>query len=413
MVKGALKTPGLWLLLGGVCAAGAACAADAAGAAQAAKSTPAPDYAALWQGEAVTQWKNANTGSTSYVEALRQDGRGALFAPGRQEADRCAPETDPHCRAVQIVDKKGGVPGIDPDVSGSLMDGRDDIVGKAEDLVDLTGTGSSAGACRPVTSTVTTPGEVKTCARQVLTEDKPVAVEHACYERWEDIMAESSRWLCEMTHRTQASYTCHVEQLLRQKGTATLTCYEGKKDAETRTCPVTVTAKEEHRYLASCTRPRYTKSTRECTQVLTVVPSATCTIGEVVAVEQTDTSIMTQDATDGLDTFRMEYVCKDAKNPTIRLGTNNHTKGGVDQWIETVDSTIEKWYRRTYGQVWYSGHNTCEGTTCTALVTMTAYEGETPNFVYTGAITLRLVYTKFQKLDETEHWTTTCTGEGS
>ncbi|MGN1208873.1 MAG: hypothetical protein ACI4SV_01120, partial [Duodenibacillus sp.] len=314
---------------------------------------------------------------------------------------------------VQIVDRKGGVPELDPDVSGNLMAGRNDVVGKAEDLVDLKGTGSSAGACRPATSTVTRPGEVKTCQRQVLKSESQVAVDHACYERWEDIMAESSRWLCEMTHRSKESVSCHVDAIMKQAGTATLTCFEGKKDPETRTCPVTVTAHQEHRYLASCTRPRYTKTARECTQTLTVVPAGTCTIGEVTGVQVTDTSILTQDATDGLDTFRLEYVCSDTANPVLRLGTNNHTNGPVDRWIETTYTIIEQSDKRTYGQVYYSGVNQCEGNTCTANVTMTAYEGVTPDYIYTGQLTLRLVYTKFQKTEEVEHWTQTCTGEGS
>ena len=78
-------------------------------------------------------------GDTASIEALRENGQGVLFGPGRADADACHKATDPRCRAVQIVDRLSEVPNpVDPDLSGGLMAGRDDVVATAPDRVDLT-----------------------------------------------------------------------------------------------------------------------------------------------------------------------------------------------------------------------------------------------------------------------------------
>ncbi len=74
-------------------------------AVEAARRTPVPDYAALQQSSDIKDVVQEVTGDTTALEALRQDGQGALFAPGRAEADRCHSQGDPTCLAVQVVDR--------------------------------------------------------------------------------------------------------------------------------------------------------------------------------------------------------------------------------------------------------------------------------------------------------------------
>lgn len=90
------------------------------------------------------------SGNTDALKALRDGGQAKLYAPGRSEADRCAKAGDPKCLAVQVVDRTGHAGStVNPDVTGDLMKGYDDVVGSAEDRVDFDGTGNEYRGLSP------------------------------------------------------------------------------------------------------------------------------------------------------------------------------------------------------------------------------------------------------------------------
>ena len=117
-------------------------------AVNAGKTMPIPDFDVITMGEDVTDFVKNNTGNTEELEALRQNGQGVLYDPGRAEADACWSRNDPKCLAVQMVDKGStNRPKLDPDEADKLLGGRDDVIDNADDWVDLGGNGSSAGNC--------------------------------------------------------------------------------------------------------------------------------------------------------------------------------------------------------------------------------------------------------------------------
>lgn len=263
-------------------------------AVDAARKTPLPDYSALQGAADIQDAIHAATGNTQTLEALRQDGQGMLFAPGRTEADRCKSAGDPTCLAVQVVDRESTTrPEIDPDVSGDLEAGRDEIVGNAEDWVHIEGTGST-GTCRPNISTVVKPSVTHTCDVRVSQES--TSETHACLIAWESILEESSRWMCRIVDRKEFSATCSVPVVVKQETTSTVACYEGVKNATPASCPVTVTAETKEKHLAVCVRPKYRTIVRQCSKRLVVKPSGTCTVGTVTEATNTDYAALTEDS---------------------------------------------------------------------------------------------------------------------
>lgn len=202
--------------------------------------------------EAITQM----TGNTEALKALREGGQAKLYAPGRTEADRCADERDPKCLAVQVVDHTGHAgPTVNPDVTGDLMKDYDDVVESAGNRVDLSGTGTSTGECRPATTIVTTPETTETCDVRLTASE----VIRTCRERTENFFSPASRWYCRITEAHKASATCVLPVVVPQRKTFTVACREGKRDPEVKTCPATVTTDVKSVWEAACTRPVWKK----------------------------------------------------------------------------------------------------------------------------------------------------------
>lgn len=133
-------------------------------AVNAGKTMPIPDFDVITKGEDVTDFVKNNTGNTEELEALRQNGQGVLYDPGRAEADACWSRNDPKCLAVQMVDKGStNRPKLDPDEADKLLGGRDDVIDNADDWVDLGGNGSSAGNCEDYITVIPKPEETLTC----------------------------------------------------------------------------------------------------------------------------------------------------------------------------------------------------------------------------------------------------------
>lgn len=354
-------------------------------------------------------------GGTAQFEALRENGQGVLFAPGRADADACHKATDPRCRAVQIVDRLAEVPNpVDPDLSGGLMAGRDDVVATAPDRVDLTnGVTSSTGSCRPITTTVTVPPETHTCEKRTVTTGGDETTKR-CAEEWIAILDEASRWACRIAWFTRRELACTVPVEVPQDRTQTFVCYEGAKDPAIRTCPVTVTPQTRPMWSAVCLEPRYAVKKKACDKRLVVSAQATCTPGTFVEAVNRDAAVLGEDAVTGLDRLRVRYGCvQESGAPKIEIATNA-TGSDFNESFTTRESTFDV-VRVVHEDTWrVAGSIDCAADNgCTARVTMTVYDGTGTNHVLTGSLTCVLAFNRFAIGQETDRWIETCTESGS
>lgn len=377
-------------------------------AVDAARKTPLPDYSALQGAADVQDAIHAATGNTQTLEALRQDGQGMLFAPGRTEADRCKSAGDPTCLAVQVVDRESTTrPEIDPDVSGDLEAGRDEIVGNAEDWVHIEGTGST-GTCRPNISTVVKPSVTHTCDVRVSQES--TSETHACLIAWESILEESSRWMCRIVDRKEFSATCSVPVVVKQETTSTVACYEGVKNATPASCPVTVTAETKEKHLAVCVRPKYRTIVRQCSKRLVVKPSGTCTVGTVTEATNTDYAALTEDSIPGVETLTVSAACRERAGglPEVVFSTNSVTGGACDITVSTAEPVFDIPLSVSGGSVRFAGTTHCNGRDCITEARMTVWAGTGAASVYSGEVFVRLAFIRFMKTGEADYWQEDC-----
>lgn len=377
-------------------------------AVEAARKTPLPDYSALQGAADIQDAIHAATGNTQTLEALRQDGQGMLFAPGRTEADRCKSAGDPTCLAVQVVDRESTTrPEIDPDVSGDLEAGRDEIVGNAEDWVHIEGTGST-GTCRPNISTVVKPSVTHTCDVRVSQES--TSETHACLIAWESILEESSRWMCRIVDRKEFSATCSVPVVVKQETTSTVACYEGVKNATPASCPVTVTAETKEKHLAVCVRPKYRTIVRQCSKRLVVKPSGTCTVGTVTEATNTDYAALTEDSIPGVETLTVSATCRERAGdlPEVVFSTNSVTGGACDITVSTAEPVFDIPLSVSGGSVRFAGTTHCNGRDCITEARMTVWAGTGAASVYSGEVFVRLAFIRFMKTGEADYWQEDC-----
>lgn len=377
-----------------------------------AKAIPMPDYALLQSQGAIKDFTSSVTGDTHQTESLYQSGQGQLFAPGRNEADRCQGQTDSHCIAVQIVDRGSTEkPTIDPDVSGNLIGGRDDVVGNADKWVDeekLNGNGTSVGNCRPNVSTVTKPAQTQTCDVRVATTS--TSVTHTCSIDFESIYSETSLWACEIFQGGTENKTCSVPVVVKQETTSTLTCFEGKVDPVAKTCSVIVTPYTEARHQATCVKPQFKSVTRTCTRRLVVVPETTCRIGSVAETSVTDYADLTEDGVPGADTLKASYTC--AESPlALLLTVNAKVSGdGADLQLRVGADAFNISRDIEGGRVQLTGQTSCTAADCISEIHMRVFQAKGLEHIYTGEVAVRLAFKKFVKTAEKEQWSESCTG---
>lgn len=381
-------------------------------AVEAARKTPLPDYAGLQSSGDIKDVLERVTGDTTAIESLRQNGQGILFAPGRTEADRCRGEDDPTCLAVQVVDRAStDRPSIDPDESGDLMGGRDEVVDNAGDIVDVEGNGSSTGTCRPHSQTVQKPSVTHTCDVRVGSES--TSTTNTCTTAWESILEEASKWVCRIVDRNTFSATCSVPVVVAQETTSTVACWEGVKEPLRETCPVTVTSEVKKKFLAACVRPKLKKVERRCSRRLVVKPEATCTVGTETKASNTDWAVLMQDPVPGADTLEVAAVCtqgKEGEMPLLTFKTNAAAGALPTLSVSTREEIFDVPMVVDRGTVRFSGSTTCNGSQCISSVRMSVYAGTGSSAVYSGDVFVRLVFVRFMKTGESEHWTETCTG---
>ena len=357
-------------------------------AVEAARKTPLPDYSALQGAADIQDAIHAATGNTQTLEALRQDGQGMLFAPGRTEADRCKSAGDPTCLAVQVVDRESTTrPEIDPDVSGDLEAGR---------------------TCRPNISIVVKPSVTHTCDVRVSQES--TSETHACLIAWESILEESSRWMCRIVDRKEFSATCSVPVVVKQETTSTVACYEGVKNATPASCPVTVTAETKEKHLAVCVRPKYRTIVRQCSKRLVVKPSGTCTVGTVTEATNTDYAALTEDSIPGVETLTVSAACRERTGdlPEVVFSTNSVTGGACDITVSTAEPVFDIPLSVSGGSVRFAGTTHCNGRDCITEARMTVWAGTGAASVYSGEVFVRLAFIRFMKTGEADYWQEDC-----
>ena len=401
MVKRLLGMAG-WLWLGGT--AQALTPAEAIDAGYAAGRI---DWSAVTANRPAADYVGGASGSTEALEALRDGGQAKLYAPGRTEADRCHSASDPKCLAVQVVDRAGQTgPTVNPDVTGDLMKGYDDIVGSAEDRVDLDGTGSTTGDCRPASAVVTRPETTETCDIRVTA----TSIEKTCRETTENFYGTASRWYCRIREAHNETASCVMPVAVPQRKTFTVACREGKRDPDIKTCPTTVTTVVKNVWEAACTRPVWKKVTKTCTRRLLVKPAATCRVGETVSALVTDYGFLGEDAVPGADALALEYRCDVRAFPILRIKTDSKTRGALDRVFETSDAVFDFFEPHGAHTLRLAGSLVCgEDNVCTAEATMTVYRGSGRETELMGHLTKSLRFTKYAKTGETEYWEESCT----
>lgn len=374
-------------------------------AVNAGKTMPIPDFDVITKGEDVTDFVKNNTGNTEELEALRQNGQGVLYDPGRAEADACWSRNDPKCLAVQMVDKGStNRPKLDPDEADKILGGRDDVIDNADDWVDLGGNGSSAGNCEDHITVIPKPEETLTC--EVRTNREPgSSVEETCEKRFDEILSEASVWACETTLKETKEATCSVPVVVRQQTTTTLACFEGKKDATSQTCPVVVTPGQKEKHYAACFKPVYKAVTKTCTRRLVVTTDSSCKVGSTQSASNSDLGGLGEDAVPGADTLTVTSVCR---VDGIELALTVNSKPAVT--VKTTTDVFETVEPITGGLARFAGKVTCNKADCIADIKLTVYKSAGTNHVYQGDVSLRFPFTRFVKNAETDHWSETCTG---
>ncbi len=376
------------------------------------RAMPLPDYTKLHRDSGVSGWLTQTQG-TQALQALRENGHGVLFAPGRADADACANRHDERCLAVQVVDRNAGTrPSVDPDLTGHLMAGHDDVVAHAAEHVDLGTTGMRPGVCHPATAAVAGAKETHVCdIRQEPTVHEQRAT---CAKRWQAIIEHAERWACETRWRQPFQTHCAVPVVVPQRTTSTVACWEGELAAEARTCSVIKrdAVREQHR--AVCLTPQWKRVTRRCTRKLIVAPVASCTPGVISRASNTS-GALAADAVAGVDTLSLAYVCEASERPTVSLATND-AHGAALALGKTAAAQFDFTVAVAGGSVRLTGTNTCsdeDATACQAQALMRVYRGTGSTHVYQGEVTVRLAYRCFAITSQPQRWQEDCTVTGA
>lgn len=369
------------------------------------KSMTLPTWESLSGNGAANGFIGSVSGDTETTQSLWAEGQGKLFAPGRTEADRCRNASDPTCLAVQVVDKTGtNPPTVNPDLTGGLIAGRDEVVNNTDKWADLGGNGAGGEDCRPIVLPVVPPAVTQTCD---IRKGSPDA-EKTCTETVTEIFERTSRWKCRVTADPERVETCVNPVVVQNKHTLTVTCWEGKTDGQTRSCPVVVTEYVKPVFNAVCLTPHFKKTVKTCRRKLTVKPAATCAAGDVTEVTVTDHAVLKEDSVPAMDTLTLTYTCADAKTPTVAMTVNAaagpvsfSASGSAWDLVKDVAGNTAR----------FEGELTCNVAACTAAVTLMVYRGTGESRVYQGKVTARLVFTKYVLLNEADFWDETCTKE--
>lgn len=360
-----------------------------------------PDWQALQADRAVQAYVQENTADTQRTESLWQNGQGVLFGPGRSQADACWSRTDERCLAVQIVDQGSKQPpAVEPDLAQRWAVDRQAIVEAVPDIVHT-------GACRPVMTTVPASTRTITCDKQLVQQAGTQRVEH-CAVQVHDIVHARNRWMCEVTRKRMFDATCTVPVTVPTHTRSELTCFEGQRADEVHTCPVTVHAAMRSEEVAVCAHTHYERRTQTCEEKLVVEPVTSCKPGSVQETVVQNTADLREDNVPGADTLRVAYTCAEGDRPLLTMGTNSSNDSGVDITVYTDEPYWDRRILLKGGSARVIGTRTCSEGTCVAEVSLLVYRGQGTSAAYSGTLFARLAFEPLVKLDEIEHWSSSC-----
>lgn len=367
-----------------------------------------PDAIELFGNAALKEALKKNTGTTDSLKALRQTGSESLFEPGRRGVDAAYTKSDPTSAAVVIVDKgAGNRPTVEPDPTGDVGKDLALVKGKAQELLPGLENLSTVGACRPVTTTVAGDVITRTCDIRSFESAGSYSEKH-CSISLENLSRHQSRFRCTNEAFREQVFELAVPVVPTYTTTTTMTCLEGKRNAEIKTCTVTFEDKEQTREEAYCVRPVYTTTRKVCTKRLKIKPTATCVPGAVVRARAHDAGNLTEDSVPGADTLEVAYACGNATRPVIRLGVNTKTGKDVDYFVETADTAID--IARIVGgnTLRFTGSIACDEAACSAPVTLTVFRASGEDRVIAGTLKTTLFFSPFAVTSETEYWKESC-----
>lgn len=386
-----------WTVLAGILCFGAAALAQTM-----------PDAATLFNNASVKEALGKNTGTTDALKALRQTGSELLFEPGRRGVDAAYEKSDPTSAAVVIVDKgAGNRPTVDPDPTGEIRKDLALLKGKSQELLPGLENITAVGACRPITTTVSGDVVTRTCDIRSF-ESAGTYVEKHCSITLENLTRAQSLFRCTNEAFRERVFELAVPVVPTYTTTTTMTCLEGKRNAEIKTCTVTFEDKEQAREEAYCVRPVYTTTRKVCTKRLKIKPTATCVPGAVVRARAHDAGNLTEDSVPGADTLEVAYACGNATRPVIRLGVNTKTGKDVDYFVETADTAIDIVRIVGGNTLRFTGAITCEKDACSAPVTLTVFRASGEDRVIAGTLQTTLFFSPFAVTSETEYWEESC-----
>ena len=382
---------------------------SAAAARAVAKSVAVPDVASLFNETNAKEVLEHDRSATATLEALRATGGERLYEPGRADVDACYAKSDTRCAAVVIVDRGAGTRAtVNPDPTGEITASYEVVKSGASELIPELAVESSVGSCRRVSKTLTGAALTHTCDIRVGLEETAATEEKQCLINLETLTQRVSTYRCVVENFREFETVVSVPVIPTYSYTTTVTCLEGKRNAETRSCTVVRTSSDVERHEATCITPRYKAVKKTCRRRLTVKPVATCTPGSEVAAIVSDTATLTEDDVAGCDTLKIAYRCNAEGEPKVAVATNGG--GGSDFSIEfvTADTVIDETLFSGENTLHFYGNRSCDEGACRATVTMEVYKGKGEGRLYFGAVRAILNFMKFSLTSETESWEETC-----
>lgn len=329
-----------------------------------------------------------------------QGGNGVLFGPASGRVVACRGETDPECRAVQVLDKGFSER---PAVPDDVLEGRDDVIDNAGD--EIPGIGGEEGCTSFVIETK--PVE----ETEVCRAGSPFG-ELTCRAGWEDsVVSIQTRWACGKTSPIREALVCRVPAHFSTTTEHTERCFFDESAlAVAYTSTVTTEAEATAVFPATCRATQMVTEEVGCSKVLEVTGAPSCTIGDVSTSTTAGPPWVFQDSCAGGDTVTIEQTCERVTSDRLRTlkvtlnGWAPRTIRGTNAVTATAQDGVCK---ATFDVESHS----CNGTDCLAKVTVTIRNGG----VLQGTITALHPYQGYATSGGLiDSWTDNCQGlEGS
>ena len=237
---------------------------------------------------------------TGKEQALFQDGMGALFEPAVGAVVGCRDQSDPACRAVQILDR--GFPER-PSVPEDILIGRDTVIENAGGKVPGVDNGTSG--CKPVVIETKPVDRTETCRAGRPFEDRDCR--RGVVEKGTTV---SRLYSCGTSESVEKTLACRIRSTMESTSDFIERCFFGTDELKPKT-----TVREEKTVTATaawpvtCLAPQATSETVTCDEVLVVEEVPSCKPGTSVTATVEDHGALAVDACPGGDRVTTEHAC--------------------------------------------------------------------------------------------------------